>query len=122
MRESTYGRVMISKEGPVNGISEEVKKTIAVEAQSEISEQAQMDPGAARINETREGQEIQVEAAEEAMSIQEESQVAEQEEPSAVDEMDRNHKKSPSRKSNSDEAIHTQLGVSETKSFIAQNR
>ena len=122
MRESTYGRVMISKEGPANGISEEVKKTIAVEAQSEISEQAQMDAGAARINELREGQEIQVEAAEEAMSIQEQPQVSEQEELSPVDEMDRNHKKSPSRKSNSDEAIHTQLGVSETKSFIAQNR
>ena len=122
MRESTYGRVMISKEGPVNGISEDVKKTVVVEAQSEISEQTQMDPGEEQVNEPREGQEIQAEAVEETMSIQEQPEVSEQEELSAVDEMGRNHKKARSRKPNSDEASHNQLGVSETKGFIAQNR
>jgi diguanylate cyclase (GGDEF)-like protein len=49
MRESTYGRVMISTEGPANTIfedrkmlSEEIKKTFLVQEQFEVSEQGEM--------------------------------------------------------------------------------
>ena len=46
MRESTYGRVMVSTEGPVTGIfedrkmpNEEIKRTFVVQEQFEVSEQ-----------------------------------------------------------------------------------
>jgi len=49
MRESTYGRVMVSTEGPVTGIfedrkmlNEEIKRTFVVQEQFEVSEQDEL--------------------------------------------------------------------------------
>jgi diguanylate cyclase (GGDEF)-like protein len=113
MRESTYGRVMISAEGPVGGIleakseqGEEEQQTIVATEQSEISEQAEMNTG--------EDEAIQAEELDKTMSFQEQPEGSEQESISVDSGSDQNPKKARSRKSGSNESFHNQLEVSET--------
>jgi hypothetical protein len=106
MKESTYGRVMISAEGPVGGISEEKSTTSEVVAQepSTVSDLA---------NIVDNHQAVQAEEAGE-MSLQDETESPEQE-PLYVDEGDsQNHKKGRGRKSSGNETFHNQMEVSET--------
>ena len=118
MKESTYGRVMISAEGPVGGISEDkslssedVQKAAVGNEQSEISEQAEMNSREEQVNELRDVEEIEPEEANETMSIQEQTEVSEQQLSAADEGGGQNGKKARSQKPNSSETFHNQLEV-----------
>jgi hypothetical protein len=118
MKESTYGRVMVSTEGPVGGISEDkslrsedAQTAVVGKEQSEISEQAEMNSPEEQVNEIRDVEEIQAEEANEMMSIQEQSEVSEQQLSSADEGGGQNRKKARNQKPNSNETFHNQLEV-----------
>jgi diguanylate cyclase (GGDEF)-like protein len=97
MKESTYGRVMISSEGPVGEIPGEksaVEETISKEP----------SPSADMVDQLADGQ------AEDDMNIQD----PQQELISAEDAGSQNHKKTRGRKPSDNETFHNQLEVSET--------
>lgn len=103
MRESTYGRVMISSEGPVGEVSEAKSNTMEVVAK---------EPAAVSelVNAPANGQAVHAEEADE-MELQEESEISEQE-PIVAEDGGQNHKKARGRKSGGNETFHNQLEAS----------
>ena len=107
MRESTYGRVMVSTEGPVGGISEEKSTTDEVVKESSLASDLVTAPANGQVAHSE---------AEEAneMSVQEEVEISEQEPIIADDPEGQTHKKVRNRKSSGNESFQNQLEVSET--------
>jgi diguanylate cyclase (GGDEF)-like protein len=100
MRESTYGRVMVSAEGPVNAVSEiksaQAQEPPVIEAPQVLNEEAETSEQI--VNETREGDEVLVAEAGETTD----------------DTGNRNRKKSRDRMPDGNEAFSNKLEVSET--------
>ncbi|HUE98219.1 MAG TPA: GGDEF domain-containing protein, partial [Anaerolineales bacterium] len=126
IRESTYGKVMISNEGPVGSIpenntveAEDAKSTLVAQEQPEISEQEEIMALENLVIGLHEDEKMQEELVEETAAVQEPSEISEQGEMAASEEpVSHNHngKKNQIHKATKNETGHNKLELSEQES------